>query len=117
MTTDLEIVQQSPDLAESDFLEADDVTLATVLHVRFPAPDGTLSGTQKFRRRVRKTAGSPTPTLDMWLYEDGVAVRKLLDAVSVTSTSGQVVEGEWEPNEITDPALVECYCISTPGEA
>ena len=117
MATALEIVQQDPDLAESTFLEADDVTLATVLHVAFPAPAGTLSGTQKFRRRVRKTAGSPSPTLDMWLYEDGVAVRKLLDAVPITSAIGQVVEGEWQPNEITNPALVECYCISTPGAA
>jgi hypothetical protein len=114
-TTALQIVQQDPEDAESVFLAAVDVTLGTELHVAFPAPSNILTGTQTFRWRVRKTAGSPTPHLDMWLYEDGVMVRKLLDDVLVESTTGEIVQGTWAANEVTDPASVECRIVTTPG--
>ena len=79
---------------------------------------GTLTGAQSFKIWCRKTAGAPDPTVDVELWEDGNLVATLLNDVSITSTTGQLLTAPWDASDVSadnDGSLIECRVVATPG--
>lgn len=98
-------IDESPDSPDANWLTATSATANTMAHVSFPTPSGTLvagAGLQKARFYLRKTAGTPNPTADLKLYENGGAVSTLQAGASVTSTSGQLFEPTFNVNLLSD---------------
>jgi hypothetical protein len=115
--TDIDDTVDTPD---GNWMAATTVTAATDLRVTFGTPAGnptTGAGIQKFRMLVRKTAGAPSPTVDVELWENGSFVATLLNDVEITSTTGQIVEATWDASLLSgaNGANVECRIVSTPG--
>lgn len=118
--TRLADIDEDVDADDTEWWTAIDATLATDARVGFPTPSAALSGTQTFKARLRKTAGTPDPTIDMILQGTGVTGSPvtLLSGVAITATDpGQVVSGTIDASQITDPAEVELRIVSTPGTA
>lgn len=108
----------------TNWLTATDPTLATVVRVSFPTPTGsptTGAGLQTFRALLRKTAGTPNPTvnIELWETSGGSAIATLATGVSITSLTGQVVDATWDATLLgtADGSAVECRIVSTPGVA
>lgn len=108
----------------TNWLTATSATAATDVKVSFPTPSGAPNvgaGLQKFRAELRKTAGTPNPTIDMELWETGggSALATLLNDTAITSTVRQIVEGTWNANLLgtADGSAVQCRIVSTPGQA
>lgn len=115
-------IDDDPDSPDGAWLTATSAVTATDLRISFPTPTGnptTGADLQAFRALLRKTAGTPTPTIDMELYETGggSALATLLDGTSITSTTGEVVEGTWNASLLGTPSgsAVQCRIVSTPG--
>jgi hypothetical protein len=75
-----------------------------------------LYGAQDFKIWLRRTSGVGTPTVDIELWENGVFKATLLNDVSITSTTGQLLTAAWDASQITDLSGigVECRVASTP---
>jgi hypothetical protein len=118
-TTDIDEDPASPD---GNWWTAVNVGLATDARVGFPTPStGTPKDVQTFYIWARKTTGTQHPTVDVELWEAGVFVATLLDNVSITSTTGQLLTATFNtagsPPSLTNPADVEIRIVSTPGVA
>lgn len=71
----------------------------TRARVSFPIPTYGLqagAGLQEFRALVRKKGTGTSPTATLALYENGAAVSTLVNAQSVTNTTGQVLSGTFD---------------------
>ena len=88
--------------------------------VSFPTPSGNPTvgaDLQEFRVLIRKSASAGQDcgwSLELW--ENGSQVR-VLSTGTTSSTTGEVVAGTWNANELgtADGSLVECYCDQTSG--
>lgn len=103
------------------WLTAVDPTASTIVRASFPTPAGALAvgaGLQKFRARLRKTAGAsnPTVTVELWETGGGTAIATLASGIEITSMIGQVVEATWNAGllAVADGSAVECRIVSTP---
>ena len=110
-------IQDDPDSPDASWLTATSVTSATELRAGFVSPVGTLSGSQNFRLRIRKTAGSANPTVTAQLYQAGTLRKTLQSGVAITSTTGVVLQGDWLPSDLvaTTGSDVEIRIVSVPG--
>lgn len=97
-------------MPDSNWLEATDPTSDVDLRVGFPSVTDNPSGTQAFRAWLRKTTGTSNPTVDIYLYEDGSSVRKIIDALPITSLTGEIVTAEWDASELSDASGVDVEC-------
>lgn len=82
-----------------DWLEAIDRAAPTSVTARFPRPGGIIAtgaGEQTFLALLRKTAGSPNPTVAIKLQQGGTPLATLLTGVSVTSLIGNTVQATWD---------------------
>jgi hypothetical protein len=82
--------------------------------VSFPAPGyGILSGIQEFRVLVRKNGTGGNPVCEVRLKEGGV-LKATLTTASVSSVSGEVLSGTWDPALLSDlyGLEVECEVVS-----
>lgn len=78
----------------------------------------TLTGAQSFKIWCRKTAGSANPTVDVELWENGSFVATLLNDVSITSTTGQLLTAPWDASDVSadnNGSLIECRVVATVG--
>ena len=64
-------IQDDPDFPDGSWFTATSATAATDLRVTFTSPVGPPAGSQNFRAYLRKTTGTPTPTIDLQLYQGG----------------------------------------------
>jgi hypothetical protein len=116
----LQEVWDDPEAPASDYLDATDRSAATAVRFSFPTPSlapGS-GGPTRFQVWVRRTdpgiwpsewpsvwpatpAANPTVVVDLW--ESGSFVRQLV-SVAVTSASGQLVTGDLNPAELSDPS-------------
>lgn len=72
---------------------------------------------QEFRVQIRKSAaGGATTTWSLQLWENGSQVA-VLNTGTTTSTTGEVVSGTWNANQLatSDGSLVECRLEQTGG--
>lgn len=106
-----------PASPDGDWWSPVDPAEAAAARFGFPAPAGLLSGEQAFRVLLRKSAGTGNPTATLSLYEDGVLVRHLQSDVEITSTTGQIVTGTWDADEVGDPAAAEIVLAMAPAVA
>lgn len=96
----------------------------TSVRVTFGTPTNPLAtgvGLQRFNMYLRRDAahvgGSGIPTVDVYLYEDGVQRgTALVSNVPITSDSGQVVTALWDAADLVtaaDGSAVECFIDAT----
>src|SRR5210317_1772576 len=86
----------------------------------FATPSGNLTtgaGLQLFEILMRRdiaSSGSGTPTVDIWLYENGspVGASPLLTGASITSDTGEIISVTWDASTLADVsgANVEIFC-------
>lgn len=119
LTTTLANIQDDPDSPDSSWLTATDATAATDIRVTFPTPAADPYGQQDFKLWLRKTTGTPTPTVDVSLYENGSSVALLANDTPITSTSGQLLTLNWSSSSLgtANGSVVECRAVSTAGLA
>lgn len=119
LTGSVAFVQNAVDNAgDATWLTATSPAAAITARFTFPSPVGIPSGQQMFRYRVRKTSGSPTPTIVTELLQAGVTRRQLSSQVNITSLSGQIVSDVWDSSDlvsVVDGSDVEWRITSTPG--
>lgn len=108
-------IDEDPSSPDADWWSAVDPDLAIEARLGFPTPSVSLQGTQTYRLLLRKTEGAASPTVDVELWEDGVFVALVGDGISVTSTTGQVVEVSFDASLVADRAAVEIRIVGTPG--
>lgn len=107
-------IQDDPDAPDTSWLTCPDPTSNGAVRVSFPTPDGTLTGTQEVRARVRPTAtGTNAGTAALELYENGVLVATLQAATTISAS--QVLAGTFSAAQITNPANVEARVNFTSG--
>lgn len=112
-------IDEDPDSPDANWLTATSATAVTDVRVTFPTPTGNPIGAQDFKAWLRKTTGAPTPTVDVMLYQGGASVATLLNDTGITSTSGQLVQGNWNASQLTgtlDGSDVECRIVSVTGK-
>jgi hypothetical protein len=114
--TRLADIQDDPQDPDANWWTAVDPEAETSATWAFPNPSAALVGTQTVELYLRKTAGTPDPTVDVYLDEDGVEVEQLLSGVSVTSTTGQLFTPTFAANLITDRSKVQIRFVGTPPE-
>lgn len=105
---------------DANWLTATSPTAVTDLRVSFPTPPSWLTigaGLQAFRLALRKTTGTPNPTVNVELWENGGSLSTLLTATSITSTLRQTVVAPWNVSLLASGlgAVVECRVVSTVG--
>lgn len=100
------------------FLQGVDDGTDTVVRAEFPTPTGNPTvgaDLQTFRIRCRRstTSGGNNPTLDVSLYENDSLVSSLQTGISITSTSGQIVEVSWNASLLgsADGSQVEVHLV------
>lgn len=111
-------IQDDPDAPDTSWLTCPDPTSNGAVRVSFPTPDGTLTGSQEVRARVRPTAaGTSAGTAALELYENGVLVATL--QASTTISASQVLAGTFSAAQVTNPANVEARVnfVSGTGKA
>lgn len=115
-------LDDDPDDSGTDWATASVATTATDLRVTFATPTippAVGAGLQEFRAQVRKTTGSPNPTLRCRLAESGSAIATLFEGLAVTATDEQVVSATWNAALLgtSSGANVECWLDSTVGSS
>lgn len=76
-------------------------------------PPGNLSGTQNIIVRYRKdSAGGGTPSLSIFLYENGIQVRGIVASTDALSEDTTTVTGAFSSIEITDIQNVEIEIVA-----
>lgn len=105
-------IQDDPDSADANWLDAISDGNDTDVRVSFPSPSAPLligSGLQEFRVLLRATGGGDDPIATLFLYEAGI-LRVTGTPVPIPSTTGQVVSFTWDAVLLLDPtgAGVEC---------
>lgn len=114
-------IDDDPDSADANWMAATSATAVTDIRVSFPTPAGSPYGPQNFKYWLRKTTGTPTPTITAELRESNT-LRKTITAAGtgVTSTSGQLFTGTWSADDLVtaaDGSAVECRIVSVVGKA
>lgn len=120
LTGTIGAIQEDPDDPDANWLTATSAVSPIDLLASFDTPPGTPDGVQNFRVLLRKTTGTPDPTVDIALYQSGSPVLTLVNDASVTSTSGQIIQAEWNSSDLggtLDGSDVECRIVSMVGEA
>lgn len=113
-------VQDDPDSPDGTYLTASSATAVTDLRVSFPTPPANPYGGQNFQAYVRKTTGTPHPTLTAELRQDNTLRATLATDTLITSTSGQLLTLPWSASALAavlDGSDVELRLVSAVGQA
>lgn len=113
-------IQDDPDSPDANWFTATSATAATDLRVSFSSPLADPYGAQNFRYLLRKTTGTSNPTINAELRQNNVLRRTVSTDIPITSTSGQVIQGDWVATDLVgtvDGSDVEVRIVSTPGQA
>lgn len=112
-------IQDDPDSPGGTWLTATSAVLVINGRATFPSPAFNPNGAQNFRVLVRKTAGTPSPTLIVELWQAGVFRKTLVAGQAITSTTGEVVQGDWNSSDLVgtlDGSDVEVRVASLTGD-
>ena len=113
-------IANDPDTDVGTWLTAASATAATDLRVSFPTPAANPYLAQNFRYLLRKTAGTPDPTVTAELRQANVLRKTIATGTAVTSTTGQVIQGDWSSTDLigtVDGSDVELRLVSVPGQS
>ncbi len=101
-------------IPKEDWLIATSQIADTDLRVTFPSVTANPTGPQTFKTYLRRTYDGPiNPAVDIYLYENGSSVRKIISAQSISSLVGEQVNAIWDASELTTAsgANVECRVV------
>jgi len=108
-------IDDDPDSPDGLWLAEIDDGTDTITRVSFPTPSDTPSvgvDLQEFNLWVRRstTAGGNDPTMDVELWENGTLNTSLQTAISITSTTGQLVSVKWNASLLNTASGVDVEC-------
>jgi len=112
-------IDEDPDSPDDSWLTT--TGSGSTLRVSYPTPTGNPTqgaGLQEFRLWLRKdAAGGGTPSCNLEVYENGSLHQTISTGNSITSTTGQILAGNWDASGLTnsDGSGVELRLVSTKG--
>lgn len=120
LTGTLSRIQDDPDAPDANWLTTTN-NKNTTCHVSFGTPSGvkliTGAGVQRFRCWLRKTNHTTNPTAVINLKENGTLLATLTASTTISSTTGQILQGAFDAALLSDitGAGVECEIVGSRG--
>ena len=120
-TPDFNVLREDPDSPVTTWLTATTATADTSVRIGFDNPTTALTGAQTFKAFVRKTAGTPNPTLSAELWQTGgTAPLKTLTVTGalIDSTTGKLATiSGFNAGDVASGNDVQLRLIGTAGQS